>query len=203
MIIIKRKIIMSVLVSLACFCFCFQYVNNVTADITGSVVRLHVVANGNSEQEQSLKLKVRDDIIAMLSPTMKNVKNEKDAEYIIFSKLDEIKETAENTLKNNNSEETVNVYFENHSFPLKKYANVTFPSGEYKALRVVLGSGMGENWWCVLFPQLCFSENTYGTLTEEGVGKLKNSLSKDEYELLLNDTKIKFRLVEFIDKMRG
>jgi len=201
-VILKRTFFMSVIISLAVTGFIVQYANTVKADIENSVVRLHVVANGNSFEEQQLKLKVRDDVIKTLSPYLSGVKNKNNAEYIIKSHLEDVEKTAKKTLLKNGSDCDVKVYFEKHDFPTKRYADISFPKGKYKALRVVIGGGRGENWWCVLFPQLCFTEDTYGKLTADGKERLENTLSEDEYEILLNDTKIKFRVLEFIDKLR-
>ena len=175
------------------------YSRNVVEGISDSVVRLHIVANSNSAEDQSLKLKVRDEIIGYLKPMFEDAKNIEETKNIIAFNLENIEEEAERIIKKYGYTYGVTVSLGNFDFPTKEYGNVRFPKGNYDALKIVIENGNGKNWWCVLYPQLCFSENINGVLTEESETKLKNTLSDDQYDVITNKSKInfKFKIVEW------
>ncbi len=175
------------------------YSRNVVEGISESVVRLHIVANSDSEEDQSLKLKVRDEITEYLKPMLDGAKNVEETKNVIANKLDSIEEEAERIIKKYGYTYGVTVSLGNFDFPTKEYGNVRFPKGKYDALKIVIENGNGKNWWCVLYPQLCFCENIKGVLPEESEAKLKNSLSDDQYDVITNKSKInfKFKIVEW------
>lgn len=122
----------------------------------GDYVRLHILANSDTLQDQQLKLKVRDAVVAYLTPFVKEVKDAQEANTIIASRREEIIAVAKNTLAENGAEYPVTVQMGNFEFPERSYGKLVLPAGEYQAVRILLGQAAGQNWWCVLFPPLCF-----------------------------------------------
>ena len=175
------------------------YSRDIVEGISNSVVRLHIVANSNSADDQALKLKVRDEIIKKLEPLFENTNNTEDTKNIIKNNLDYIEEEAEKVIKKYGYTYSVTANLGNYDFPTKKYGNAQFPKGKYDALKIVIEKGEGNNWWCVLYPALCFTENPKGDLPKESEAKLKSNLSKDEYNVVSSDNKInfKFKIVEW------
>jgi stage II sporulation protein R len=119
--------------------------------------RLHILANSNSTQDQQVKLKVRDAVLEA-AKGISECENADEAEEYIENNLQIILETANETLAKNGFNYTATAEIGNFSFPEKSYKDVTYPAGDYEALRIILGEGNGDNWWCVMFPPLCLSE---------------------------------------------
>jgi len=131
-------------------------------DIKNEVIRLHVRANSDTKEDQALKMKVRDRILHATKPLFENSKSIEETRTIIRDNLDNIKSIAEETIKEEGKDYKVNVYFGMENFPTRKYGEYVFPAGEYEALLVTIGEGKGQNWWCVMFPPLCFVEMDHG-----------------------------------------
>ena len=129
--------------------------NAASEDIPARVLRLHVLANSDSQADQALKLKVRDRILQVSSGWMSAAKTREEAEAAAQAHLPQLQKEAEAVLRENGSQYTVRVTLEDTYFPTRQYETVTLPAGVYRALRVVIGKGAGHNWWCVLFPALC------------------------------------------------
>ena len=175
------------------------YSKEIVEGISNSVVRLHIVANSNSDDDQALKLKVRDEVIKKLEPLLVNSKSTKETKNIIRSNIALIEDEAEKTIKKYGYTYSVTANLDSYDFPAKQYGNAQFPKGKYDALKIVIEKGKGNNWWCVLYPALCFTENPDGTLPEESEKKLKNTLSHNEYDVVTSNSKInfKFKIVEW------
>lgn len=143
------------------------------------VIRLHVIANSDSPQDQALKLKVRDEVLKTLGPVLQTASSHREAEALVRAHLEEVRESANRLIAATGgcSITQVRVEFGQYLFPAKSYGNLLLPAGRYKALRVVLGEGKGQNWWCVLFPPLCYvgTTGTY-TLDPEKVEVLRRSI---------------------------
>lgn len=120
--------------------------------------RLHIVANSDSQEDQQIKLVVRDAVLQITKEDILDCKNAEQAEEYIKDNVEIIIETANETLEKNGFSYTAAAYVGNYHFPDKSYKDVNYPEGDYQALRIVLGKGQGENWWCVMFPPLCISE---------------------------------------------
>lgn len=140
------------------------------ADAKGPVVipkeaiRLRILANSDSKEDQELKRKVRDEVKAQIDGWVAELKSFEDARRIIQSRIPELEQTVANTLKREGSKETFTVQFNKHiKFPTKVYGNFIYPAGEYEAVLVTIGKGEGANWWCVLFPPMCFLDFSSGT----------------------------------------
>ncbi|MDD3172784.1 MAG: stage II sporulation protein R [Herbinix sp.] len=169
--------------------------------IAEDIIRFHVIANSDSTQDQALKLKVKDKLVESLSPILSNAASITEARTILSGKLDFIQEIAENTIQQYGYSYPVKVTLEDNYFPLKVYGSFTFPPGIYEALRVQIGAAEGKNWWCVMFPPLCFVDETYSVVDEESNEKLKHVLTEDEYDTLIHEKKpikIKFKIWDSI-----
>lgn len=168
------------------------------ATIEEKVFRLHVLANSDSDEDQALKLKVRDKIIEYSDDLFKDVDTREEAEQIALYNLDNIKEVALNEIHNQGYDYNVTVKLENVYFNTRHYKEVTLPAGNYDALRVIIGSGKGQNWWCVMFPQMCLP-------TAEEPKELSNVLNDAEMDLVEGGTKyeLKFKCIETFESLRN
>lgn len=180
--------------------------SNLQAGIAEEIIRFHVIANSDSGQDQALKLKVKDQLVESLSPLLSNTDSITDARAVLSDHLTLIQEIAENTLKQNGCSYPVSVALEKSYFPLKIYGEFTFPPGIYEALRVKIGTAEGKNWWCVMFPPLCFVDETYSVVDEKSQKKLKHLLTEEEYNTLTKQgkpvkVKYKFKIWDSIKKL--
>ena len=124
------------------------------------ILRFHVRANSDSEEDQELKMAVKEDVVAMLKPLLKDCENVAESKKVIISNLQPIYETAVNTITEQGYDYKVKVYMTTEEFPAKTYGDLTFPEGKYQALRVDIGAAQGQNWWCVMYPPLCFIDES-------------------------------------------
>ena len=124
-----------------------------------SLIRIHVLANSNSETDQQLKLQVKDDVVRYLQPMLEQSHSIEESRTIIQNHMPQIEQTARRTLQQQNSDYDVTLQYGHFDFPVKYYGCFSLPSGNYEALRILIGSGQGRNWWCVLFPPLCFTDS--------------------------------------------
>lgn len=165
-------------------------------EISEKIIRFHVLANSDSKEDQDLKLKVRDAVIEFVSPSLKNSKGIDESRKILLSLEDEVIEVAKKVIKEEGYDYSVDVELAMTNFPVKTYGNVTLPQGEYEAFRVLIGEAKGQNWWCVMFPPLCFIDMTKGQISyEESEEELSKVLTEEEYSLITEeeDSKIEFR----------
>lgn len=138
-----------------------------SAEVIGkNLIRFHVIANSDSVEDQSVKLEVRDAILEKVGPQLEKLNSTEEAREYLEDNLDTITEISNDILSEKNMDYKATVSVGKGVFPVKSYSSVTLPAGEYTALKVVLGNGDGKNWWCVMFPPLCFIDVTQG-LTEE------------------------------------
>jgi stage II sporulation protein R len=172
--------------------------------IAKEIIRFHVIANSDSSEDQNLKLKVKDTLVRSLSPYLENADSREQASQILTDKLSYMKDIAEEVIRLNGYNYPVTVTLEPAYFPIKIYGDYTFPPGMYDALRVKIGAAEGQNWWCVMFPPLCFVDETYSIVDESSDKQLKYLLTEEEYESLRSrkvPVKIKFKLWESIKKL--
>lgn len=125
-------------------------------DAKSDYLRLHIRANGNSPEEQAVKLKVRDAVVAYLTPLAEGVKTKRQMQAVLADKMDEVTRIADHVLMENGYNYTARAYFSHEEFPERTYGDLTLEAGLYDALIIELGAGTGDNWWCVAFPPLCF-----------------------------------------------
>ena len=166
-------------------------------DIPNHVLRLHVLANSDSQRDQALKLKVRDRILTVSASMMDGVRNREKAEEAVASRLPEFQKAAEDEIRGQGFDYPVSVQMAKTYFPTRQYGDVTLPAGNYDALRVVIGSGKGHNWWCVLFPPLCLP-------AAENAEELKDVLSSDEMRIVKGNGgyQVKFKSVEVFEQFQ-
>ena len=183
----------------------YSYVNAVSKDIENSVFRLHVIANSDSTEDQNLKYVVRDNILEYVNNISKDIYSKEEMINLLNNNLENIKSIAEKTIYENGYSYTVDVEIGNFDFPTKSYGDMSFPAGFYDALRVKIGNAAGKNWWCVMFPPLCFVDVTSGIVPDESKKTIKDNLSQEEYDLLYNessnDLKFKFKIIETLQKI--
>lgn len=197
----KRFILVSALLILYVCISAVSYTHAVTTDIADSVFRLHVIANSDSAEDQNLKYIVRDKVIEYMSSISQNASSKEDVIEIAKANLDKIQAIASQTIRENGYTYSVNVEVGNFSFPSKRYGDITLPPGYYDALRIKIGKAEGQNWWCVMFPPLCFVDVTSGVVPDESKEIMKENLSKEEFDLISknsNEVKVKFKIVEVL-----
>lgn len=167
------------------------------------VLRFHVLANSDSEEDQEVKLKVRDAVIAYMKDSMaQELEEEPDAEATkawAERHLEELEEVADRVIREEGYSYTSKASVEFCYFPDKRYGDILFPRGNYEALRIKLGSARGHNWWCVLYPNLCFTNATCAVVSEEGKEDLKEALTAEEYEMVTATSDFKIRWFFFGD----
>ncbi len=161
--------------------------------ISDKVLRFHVIAKSDSENDQRRKLLVRDAVGAWMELKLQHAKDRADCEQIIDENMDQIRAVAEQTLEQDGEAEQVRVQLANVEFPDKVYGDYTFPAGTYRALQVIIGDGEGHNWWCVLYPNLCFSSEGYDVTGEKAKQELTQVLSATEYQTLLREHRYRLR----------
>ena len=196
--------ILSILLILYTTTCAFFYVQAVSTDISDSVFRLHVIANSNSEDDQALKYEVRDNLLKYMNNICKDCTSKEEAINIVSEHQEEFKEIALKTIKNEGYSYDVKIEIGNFEFPTKQYGDISLPAGFYDALKVEIGKAEGRNWWCVMFPSLCFVDISSGIVPEESKEDLQNVLSDEEYAIISDNSnsgiKLKFKLLELFGK---
>lgn len=178
------------------------------AGVPDKIIRLHVVANSNSPFDQQLKLKVRDSVIKRMSAKFEGLKDIAEVRGIIRENLGEIEAIAKETAEDMGKPYNIKAAFNMTDFPTKTYGNLTLPAGTYQALNIVIGEGKGKNWWCVMFPPLCFTDVAQAVISEKAMEELKTSLTEEEFRLLLSTgvknempVKLRFKIYELAKSM--
>lgn len=171
------------------------------AAIAEKILRFHVLANSDAKDDQNVKLKVRDAVGHMLGQKLKKVTDRAQTEKIVQDHMDEIIETAEKTLHKNGYTYGASARLANVDFPVKTYGDYTFPAGKYRALQITLGKGEGHNWWCVLYPNMCFQGSVYEVMDESSGEELREVLTQEEYADVFDSGKMQIRW-KFLDYFR-
>ncbi|CAG7839278.1 peptidase [Clostridium novyi B str. ATCC 27606] len=202
------KKVLAVMVFLMILCGSILVVSYIKADasqksIANKLIRFHVIANSDSTEDQALKLKVRDEILEYISPKLKNSKSIEESRQIIKENSEVINAIAKKTIQKNGYTYTVKTELSHENFPVKTYGDITLPQGDYEAYRVIIGNGKGHNWWCVMFPPLCFTDITKGEVELQKTDEMmKKTLTKEEYKLVNNKYEenneiiFKFKIIE-------
>lgn len=203
---IGRIFVILILLSLFILISAISYVDAVSNNIADSVFRLHVIANSDSKEDQELKLKVRDELLSYMNIISKDSKSKQEAMQIANEHKEEFTQIAEKLIKENGYNYTVNVQIGKADFPTKYYGDITLPAGTYDALKVQIGEAKGQNWWCVMFPPLCFVDVSTGIVPDNSKQELKQSLDNEEYDLISktdnNEISFKFKIVELFQNWR-
>lgn len=193
---------MKLLIKSACVAFVLTVIYSMIpfqaecADISEEVFRLHILANSDSEEDQNLKLKVRDKVLKYTESLFEKAQSKEESENIISDNLQSISNTAYREVLNNGCDYTVKAEITNMYFTTRYYENYTLPSGMYDALRITIGEGKGHNWWCVMYPSICISTE------EEQDEKAKEVFDEQQYDIVKNEQfQYKFKIVEIFEKI--
>lgn len=169
--------------------------------IASQVLRFRVLANSNTPEDQSLKLAVRDTILETLARDVPETAGVQEMENWILAHQNELVRQAEETVRGAGYSYPVSLTIGDVYFPEKTYGSLTFPRGTYRALMVELGRGRGRNWWCVLYPSLCFTDAISAQVTPESQEKLENTLTEEECQILEGQTEVRFALFDWLGSL--
>ncbi len=176
------------------------YSNDVLENISNEVVRFHVLANSDEDYDQELKIKVKDAVLEEYKDEISTFNSRFESLFTFYMLIDEIEEFAQSIVYENGYNYDVKVTLGKSDFPTKTYGNVTLPEGEYTALRIEIGEARGQNWWCVMFPPLCFVDESMEVVPTEVDQQLQDVLGEEEYKLVTNEDdlnyQVKFKVVE-------
>ena len=203
--ILKRVLIIWVLFIIYTFFSFLSYCNTVSTDIQNSFFRLHVIANSDSEKDQNLKYKVRDALIEYMNYISKDITSKEEAIAIATENKNQFYNIAKRVILDSGFDYNVNIEIGNFSFPTKSYGDISLPAGFYDALKVEIGKSSGQNWWCVMFPSLCFVDISGGIVPEDFKKDLQLTLQEEEYNLISSEAlefKLKFKLVELFENAK-
>lgn len=198
---LKSFIGLALLLFLYVFISAQSYVTAVSTNLSDAVFRLHVIANSDTDEDQALKLKVRDSLLEYMNEICSNCSTKAEAISIAIEHKDEFQKIAEQTITDNSYNYPVKINIDNFYFPTKNYGDISLPAGMYDALRVEIGEAKGQNWWCVMFPSLCFIDISSGVVDDEAKENLEENLEEEAYTIISDtkksDVKFKFKLIEF------
>lgn len=172
-------------------------------------IRFHVIANSDSPEDQQLKLRVRDKILEEMGKKFEHSNSIDETKEIVKENLDRIEYIAKKEIKENGKDYDVEASIGLSDFPTKRYGDYTLPAGKYEAVKVIIGEGNGQNWWCVMFPPLCFIDTNNGLTGHKSEKALKKVLTQEEYNMILTSRqeekpmKLKFKIVELFEKNKN
>lgn len=168
--------------------------------LSDRVLRLHVVANSDSQADQALKLQVRDAVLAAATPLVAQADSPAQAEAALLPHLEQLAQAGAQVLAQAGCSDAIAVSIENQWFPTKTYTDFALPAGVYRALRVVIGEGQGQNWWCVVFPPLCLASVTEETSTAAA----QAGMSEQQVALITGQDDgyvLRFKLIEWWEEL--
>lgn len=201
----KSWILLIALTCIYIFLCAYNYVQAVSSNLKDNIFRLHVIANSDSIEDQNLKYIVRDNLLKYMNEICKETSNKSDAINIANQHKDDFLQIAKDTIKEEGYSYDVNVEIGEYDFPSKSYGDISIPSGKYDALKVKIGDSNGQNWWCVMFPPLCFIDLNTGIVPESSKQLLKDVLTDEEYALISDnssDINFKFKLLELFSNSK-
>ncbi|MBQ7411660.1 MAG: stage II sporulation protein R [Clostridia bacterium] len=199
--IIFRKSTITILMSIIAFLFIWSLIPSAKeCEIYNSTIRLHVIANSNTDSDQEAKLKVRDALLDEISEY--DCKSKEEALLEISANRKELEALAEQTLKKEGISDTVSIKIGKEDYPERVYEGFSLPAGEYTSVRVIIGEGEGENWWCVLFPPMCTAQ----AIEYDSEAYVSAGLSKEQYYMITGGSgryEVKFKLLEIASSAFG
>ena len=160
-------------------------------ELAGSVLRFHVLANSDSKEDQALKMKVKEAVLSYMKEELPESNSVQTTREWANCHLDEIEQLAGELISEEGYDYSVKAGVTTCDFPEKTYGDITFPAGEYEALRIEIGKAKGQNWWCVLYPNLCFIDAVNAVVPKEGKNELKEVLEEDTYEMITATTRFR------------
>ena len=198
--------LLSLLLFLYVFISAQSYVSAVSKNLSDAVLRLHVIANSDSYEDQSLKLKVRDGLLDYMNNICSNCSTKDEAISLANNHLEDFRKISEKIILENGYNYSVKININNFYFPTKNYGDISLPAGLYDALRVEIGEAKGQNWGCVMFPSLCFIDISSGVVNDDAKENLEENLEEESYRIISetnhSNIKFKFKLIEFFAEKR-
>ena len=195
-----KKIIAALCIGFLCTLMIHSSFKSTETALAKSVIRLHVLANSDSYEDQQLKLKVRDRIISQMGEVFEDETKIEDARNITKENLEKIELIAKDEIEKNGYNYSVRVSFGKSDFPTKDYGNLILPAGSYEALKVEIGNADGQNWWCVLFPPLCFVDESCVSTDTRAFDEIEKNGGKSAKELVKKEkspeVELKFKSYE-------
>jgi stage II sporulation protein R len=174
-------------------------------EVYDTVVRLHVLANSDSDEDQALKLRVRDAVLDAASPVVAGCRSQAEAIRALNAHLSELEAAARRVIASEGRTDSVTVLLGEEDYPTRTYESCAFPAGRYVSLRVCIGEAKGQNWWCCLFPPLCLSAATAKEANEDAFVQV--GLTKDQYGIITETGKakykVRFKVLEVIEDWFG
>lgn len=185
-----------------------RYSKQVTDGLSRHLIRFHLIANSDTVEDQQLKVHIKDIVLDYMTPLLKDSASIEETRRIIMGQTPNIEMIARETIRSWGKDYPVQVLLEKADFPTKEYGDISLPAGEYEACRIIIGEGKGKNWWCVMFPPLCYVDITSGIVPSQEKEKLRKSISEEEYALITKSSapskgipvKFKFKIVEIFSK---
>lgn len=168
-------------------------ISTIQQGISHKIIRFHVIANSDSNADQALKLKVKEAVVNYTAELLCNSKSISETEDLLSSHTNDIISIANNVISENDYDYPVTAEITDTYFPTKSYGSYTFPPGTYRAFQIKIGEAKGKNWWCVLYPPLCFIDISHGTVNPESEELLKETLTTDEFQAVSDEYTVKYR----------
>lgn len=200
---VKKIILIILLLSIFLIINIKNYAVAISDNLNENFFRLHILANSNSKEDQNLKLKVRDKIIAYMENITNTCTTKDEVIKIVNNNINSFYEICNSVIKENGFDYSVSIKIGEFYFPTKYYGNISMPAGLYDSLKINIGEAKGENWWCSLFPPLCFTNFSSGIVDKEAKENLKENLEDEDYQIITSDSatyKFKFKLIELLNK---
>ena len=186
--------------------YTYVYSDTVQRDISENVIRFHVMAHSDDDDDQYLKERVRLDILAEFASTLASGSGIEETRLVLTEYLPAIQEYAQNSVWREGFDYPVTTSISNVFFPTRHYGGMAFPPGEYEAVQIIIGDGAGSNWWCLMFPPLCYVDMTS---TEGGRAQMQETLTDEGFQLLTHRESgssrlaVRFRIVEWWQNRRA
>ena len=203
---IKRIFIILILLCIFILISAISYVDAISTNIAESVFRLHVIANSDETFDQNLKYKVRDSVLEYMNSIAQNCSSKQEIIELANNHKEDFKVIAEKVVSDNGYDYPINISIGKSDFPTKNYGDISLPAGNYDALKIEIGESKGQNWWCVMFPPLCFVDVTTGIVPDESKQIMQNNLEDEEYNIISNQSnptiKFKFSLIEMFQNLK-
>ena len=171
-------------------------IRTIQNEIASEVLRFHVRANSDSKEDQQIKMQIKEAVVTYLNPLLAEIQNVEEAKLLVENHLDEVETIIHEQLNQVGCNYGFQIKMMKDYFPRKTYGDCTFPEGNYEAVVISLGKGDGQNWWCMLYPGLCFFDGTYGIVPHEKKEELADVLTEGAYQWIMDSEhiKVKFRI---------
>ena len=180
-----------------------ENIEEIQSGISNKIIRFHVIANSDTNEDQELKLKVKEAVVNYTCDILANSKSIDESRIILKKETDNILAICKQVISENGYNYKVNAELSDVYFPTKSYGQYTFPPGNYEAYQIKIGDAKGQNWWCVLYPPLCFVDISHGFVEGESKKQLEETLTTEEFNAISGDCNVKFRFkyLTFFNKL--